>query len=393
MTFRSKVRRTGYFLVVAVFALAMYSAVRPEPAQAYGLLSTRYIRMSSSANGATNTAYAVGFSTVTAGQTIGSVVIKFCANNPIMGDACTPPTGFLTNKASLTMNSLAGPVTGLSLNVAQSTGDNMLVFTRATQQTNVTNGAVSFVLGNGTTNGLTNPTNSNTTFYARIMIFSQTTPDTTQAKENATTANGGPTDAGGTAMSTANVLNVTAKVQETLIFCVYTGANCAAGGTAVALGDGNGVLSDTTVTYTNTANFDLASNALGGVAVKLKGDTLTSGAFTITPHGSSGPSNYNCVADSAATNVEQFGIRVSALGAGQTNPTGANQLRDNYGCLAGNHKFELAEINTVYGQDIVHTPGATDRSSSQIELAAKAAGTTEAGIYTTTLQLIATATY
>ncbi|HSH55425.1 MAG TPA: hypothetical protein VK983_01205 [Candidatus Limnocylindrales bacterium] len=373
MTFKRKVRRAGYLLAAIAFTLGIVSAVKPQPVEAYGLLASRSIRLSSSANGATNTAYAVGFNTVTDGQTVGSVVIKYCGNSPIIGETCTAPTGFNTNFSTLTLNSLTGNITGLTINTLSSTS-NMLLLTRTAGA--VANGPVSFVLGNGTTNGITNPTNSNTTFYARILVFPSSSPDLTQSGENTAT------DAGGTAMSTANVLNVTAKVQETLIFCVYTALNCAGGGSAVNLGDANGVLSDTTTTYTSTANFDLASNALGGVAVKLKGDTLTSGAFTISPHGAV------CTADSTATSVEQFGLRVSAVGAGQT---AASPLL--YGCLTGNHTFDVANTNTTYGQDIVTTPGATDRSSSTIELAAKAAGTTEAGIYTTTLQLIATATY
>jgi hypothetical protein len=373
MTFRSKVRRTGYLLAVAVFAFAIYSAVRPQSVSAYGLLSSRSIKMSSSANGATNTAYSVGFTTVTAGQTVGSVVIKFCANNPIIGDACTAPTGFRTNFATLNLNTITGNITGLAINTTTST-DNVLLLTRTAGP--VTNGAVTFILGNGTSNGITNPTNSNTTFYARILLFASSTPDiTTPANESTAT------DAGGTALSTANVLNVTAKVQETLVFCVYTGANCGLGGSAVALGDGNGVLSDTTQTYTSTANFDLASNALAGVSVQLKGDTLTSGAFTIDPYTSG-----VCGADTIATNQERFGLRVSTIGASQT-------ALAPYNCLAGNHGFDVTSTNTTYGNPIVTTAGATDKSTSTIELAAKAAGTTEAGIYTTTLQLIATAKY
>jgi hypothetical protein len=385
MTFRSKVRRTGYLLVVAVFAMAIYSAVRPQSVSAYGLLSSRSIKMSSSANGATNTAYAVSFTTVTNNQTIGSVVIKFCANNPIIGDACTTPTSFNANASTLTLNSLTGNATGLTIDTSQSTAGgitNTVVLTRTAAA--VANGTVSFVLGNGTSNGITNPGNSNVTFYARILIFASTSPSLLPANESTAS------DAGGVALSTANVLNVTAKVQETLVFCVYTAANCGLGGSAVALGDGNGVLSDTTTTYTNTANFDLASNALGGVNVRLKGDTLTSGAFTISPHGAGVGPGFACIADSTSTSVEQFGIRVSALGAGQSNPAAA---QDNHGCIAGNHKFDPGQTNTVYGENIVSTLGATDRSTSTIELAAKAAGTTEAGIYTTTLQLIATATY
>ncbi len=373
MTFKRKLRRAGWLLATVAFTLGIISVVKPQSTQAYGLLSSRSIRLSSSANGATNTAYLVGFTTVTAGQTVGSVVIKFCQNNPIIGDACTAPTGFNVNKGSLTINNQSGNVTPLTVSTANAE-PNILVLTRTAGA--VANGANAFTLGNGTTNGITNPGNSNTTFYARILLFASSTPSLTAADENLAS------DAGGTAMATANVLNVTAKVQETLIFCVFTGTNCAAGGSDVKLGDANNVLSDTTVTYTSTASFDLASNALGGVAVKLKGDTLTSGAFTITPHGPT------CTADSTSTSVEQFGLRVSAVGAGQS---AASPLL--YGCLAGSHTFDVANTNTTFGQDIVTTAGATDRSTSTIELAAKAAGTTEAGVYTTRLQLIATATY
>lgn len=366
MTFTNRAKRTGCLLVVAAFAFAIVSALQPAPASAYGLISSRYIRMSSSGNGATNTAYAVGFTTVTNNQTMGSIVLEFCSNNPIIGDTCTAPTGFNTNFAApLTLNGLTGNATGLTISGINSTA-NKLVLTRTPGA--VANGAITFELGNGTTNGLTNPTNTNTTFFTRI---------TTHAAADGT---GAAIDAGGVALSTANLLNVTAKVQETLVFCVYTGVNCAAGGSAVTLGDSNGVLAATNTTYTSTANYDLASNALGGVAVKLKGDTLTSGAFTITPHGST------CTADSVSTSTEQFGFRVSATGTGQT-------AAANYNCLAGNHAFDVANTNTMYGQNVTTTAGATDVSTSTIELAAKAAGTTEAGIYTSTLTLIATATY
>jgi hypothetical protein len=365
MTFNRRVKRLGYLLVIAAFALAIFSAVRPQSASAYGLLSSRHIRMSSSANGATNTAYEVEFTTVTAGQTVGSVVISFCSNSPIIGDTCTAPTGFNTNFATLGLNNPTGNVTGLSVDTTNSTA-NVLILTRTAGA--VANGANSFELGNGTSNGLTNPTNSNVTFFARIATWT------------GTTGNGAFTDAGGTALSTANVLNVTAKVQETLTFCVYTGINCAAGGSAVNLGDSNGVLSSTSTTYTQNASYDLASNALGGVAVKLKGDTLKSGSFSIDPHGTT------CTADTSSTATEQFGLRVATVGAGQTADA-------KYGCLANNHDFDVANTNTVYGQNVATTAGATDSSTSVLELAAKAAGTTEAGVYTTTLTLIATATY
>lgn len=402
MTFRMKARRAGWLLVVAAFAFGIVSTVRPAPTQAYGLLSTRYIKMSSSeasqigGGGTTgiNTIYSVGF-TAPNNATVGSIAIRFCANNPIIGDACTAPADFDTGKATLSTsfagNGGAGTMiqTGWTLQTtAGATND--LLFTRAST-TAITTGQTAFIdLGNGTTNGIRNPSTTNTTFFARIMMFASTAttmPAVASDDEDSLYA-------GGVALSTANVLNVTAKVQEALTFCVFTGANCAAGGNSVALGDSNNVLAAMNQTYLDSSpKFRLASNALGGVVVRMKGDTLTSGSFTLTPNGST------CLADSTSTADERFGVRVVTYGAGQYNGGATNSTTpnagnvDDFGCLAGAHKFDPATANTTYGQNLVRTFGATDESETNIELAAKASNTTEAGVYTTKLQFIATATY
>jgi hypothetical protein len=362
-------RYMKYGLPALGFVLAILVVVVPARVEAYGALGNRSILMSSTQNGATNTAYQVGFNTVTAGQTIGSVVIEFCANSPIIGDSCSIPNGMDTNYGTLSLNSVTGNITGLSVDTTHSSV-NRVVLTRSALA--VANGPVTLTLGNGTTNGITNPSNGSITFYARILTF-VTTDGSGSESANAT-------DAGGVALSTANQLNVTAKVQETLTFCVYTLATCTDGGSSVTLGDINGVLASTSTTYTGTAKYDVASNAFGGVSVKVKGDTLKSGTFSITPTGGA------CTADSTSTATEQFGLRLSALGAGQT-------ATAPYDCSPGSHGFDIANVNTVYGQEIGKTVGATDVSATTIEFAAKSAGTTEAGVYTSTLTLVATATY
>ena len=166
---------------------------------------------------------------------------------------------------------------------------------------------------------------------------------------------------------------------------LFRSANCAAGGSAVALGDpGTGVLANTSLVYTdNSSKFDLATNASAGAIVRMKGDTLKTpgGTFSITPHGTT------CTADSVSTSVEQFGVRVSSSGA----PLAAIAP---YNCASGNHTFDVANTNTTYGQSIADTGGgALDVQVGTMEFAAKAALTTEAGIYTTTITFIATATY
>jgi hypothetical protein len=399
MTFRSKARRAGWLLVIAAFAFGIVSAIRPSPTSAYGLISTRSIQMSSSeasgaggSGGGNNVIYKVSFTTANTSQNIGAIVIKFCDNNPIIGDTCSVIPGFNTNYSTLAFNPTAPAffTTGWSINntLSNVANNNVVAITKASTQNSVSPTTFTFELGNGTTNGFTNPNTANHTFFARILIYNTTNPTISQASENTAT------DAGGIAMSTANVLNVVAKVQEQLTFCVYTGANCAAGGVDYPLGDSNQVLAATNQEYLNAnGKFDIASNALNGVIVRLKGDTLTSGTFTITPNGNS------CTPDVTTTSTEQFGIRVVSYGSGQffgdatagsTTPTGS---ANDFSCLANNHKFDPTFTNTTYGQPFVRTVGATDISTTNFELAAKAASTTEAGVYTTKLQMIATATY
>lgn len=417
MTFRSKARRAGWLLVIAAFAFGIVSVVRPATTNAYGLISSRSIKMSSSANGATNVIYSVSFTTATNNATLGAIAIQFCENNPIIGDTCNtgsaaPGGPFLnTNISTLTLNNWATTngtsiaASGVALSTSASTS-NTVIITRTTPGAVAQGTTISFDLGNGTSNGFTNPQTTNVTFFARITLYNTNTVGSGQAVDFSTDAaaqttekSAALTDAGGDALSTAAVLNVTAKVQEALTFCLYTGANCAAGGSAVKLGDSNNVLAATNVYYTDaTPKFDLASNALGGVIVRMKGPTLTSGSFTITAQGDLGAAGspaYGCVPDSTSTSVEQFGVRVVSFGTGQAAPapTVAGSQDNNFGCLAGNHKFNDTLTNTTYGQPFVATTGATDVSTTNFELGAKAANTTEAGVYQTNLIFVATATY
>jgi hypothetical protein len=366
-----------YCAVAALMVLSVVITLLPARANAYNQVSSRSILMSSSAAGATNVAYQVNFTTVTNNQTVGSVVVEVCGNSPIIGDTCTAPSGFSFNKASLTVNNISGNITSLSVDSSSNSTANRIVLTRTAGT--VANGPVSFTLGNGTSNGITNPTSTVGTFYARILILASTDGTLPGSSTNENDA----TDAGGVAISTANQLHVTAKVQESLLFCVYTDVDCATGGNDVKLGDLNGVLASNSTTYTGSANFDVASNAVSGVSIHLKGTTLTSGSFTIDPAGSS------CIADPTSSSTEMFGLRMLTL------PTGMTSTAP-YNCASGNHAFDAntsTGIPSTFGQEIAHTTGASDILTSTIEFAAKSALTSEAGVYTTTLTLIATATY
>jgi hypothetical protein len=387
-------RRVGYSTVALTLSVAATLPVLlPQSAAAYGQVTSRQIVLSSSAVSATSVQYEVSFKPATT-ATVKSVAVDFCASTPILNDTCTASVGTTTPTiASATVTTTGGTTsTGGSNN-----------FSALTWTVTPTNSNRTFTIANstgvaltaGTTytftiNGVTNHS-TNGSFYARILTFPNDASTNYAGGYTATNlATNVPTDAGGVALSLANQLTVTAKVQETLTFCVYTNspANCAAAsGTAVALGDANGVLSNTATSYQSTAGFGVASNATSGVAVRMKGDTLcrvagscVSSANTISAQGAS------CTADSTTTSVEQFGMRVSAVGTGVT-------ATAPYNCSAGQHAFDLTNTNTTYGQQIASTTAPNDEAQNTIEFSAKSATTSEAGIYTSTLTFIATGTY
>jgi hypothetical protein len=376
------IRRAMSLSTALVLSLATLLPLLMTQSVSAAQLTSRFIKLSDSSNGHANTTYSVGF-TPTQTTAIKGIVIEFCSNSPIIGDSCTAPSGFDIVKASLPVANISNLTAGFTVDTTNSTA-NRAILTNGSGST-VTTTAATIDLGNGT-NGVTNPTNSNTTFYARIVTYNTT--GGAQAYTSATP--GTHLDDGGIALSTVAQLTVTSKIQETITFCVYTNspANCAAAsGTAVTLGDANGVLANFATSYQATAGFGIASNAQSGVSVRLKGDTLCrvpgscgSSANTVTAQGSS------CTADSTTTSVEQFGLRVSVLGSGVT-------ATAPYNCSAGNHAFDVTNTNTTYGQQIASTAGANDEVQNSIEFSAKSATTSEAGIYTSTLTFIATGTY
>lgn len=369
-----------------------------------GLITTRYIRMSSSAASAADVTYQVNLVTATT-STVGSMAIDFCSNNPIIGDTCNAPAGFNINEAGLAINNIAGPT---DWNVNAATTTNTLILTRTTPA-NINSGVtITFELGDaGGSDGVTNPSATNTTFYARILTYVDADDDSNGCDNTddsavcyADTTPRIYIDAGGVALSTAAQITVTSRVQERLTFCVYTDVNCAAGGTAVALGDTNGVL-DTAGPYVDVSTkYDVSTNASQGVAIRVKGPTLTTGGFTIDGMAAE-------AASSAAS--EQFGMctYMSGGAAGLTPDTdydginGGNDCSDTTqtagtGLTGGDGGsfffFDPTLTNTTYG-DVFANKTAGDTSNGVIAFIGNIANTTEAGVYTTTLTFIATGTY
>lgn len=377
---RQRVAQSRLAVMLFVLTLGVCVFVM-SPAHA-AQVTSRFIQVTSSAASATDVTYTVSFKAGSS-HTVRGIVVQFCGNSPLVNTGCTAPTGFNLGPATLALANQVG-ISGFTVDTVNSTTNTLIITNAAGSALTGGTTVVAFDAGSsGGADGVTNPSPNNQTYYARIVTYTTVAGAQGYVDTNVDTA-AAHTDDGGIALSTASQITITSKVQETLTFCVYTGVNCAAGGTAVALGDANGVLANTALVYTDSSSkFDLATNASAGAIVRLKGDTLKTagGTFSIDPHGTT------CTADSVVTSLEQFGVRVTASGAPLVPDVP-------YNCAAGNHTFDVANTNTAYGQAIADTGGgALDIQTGTMEFAAKSALTTEAGIYTTTITFIATATY
>lgn len=392
-------------LLVLASVLPLFSR---QHIKAYGLLPQRKITMSSSANGATDVTYEISFNTATNNPDIQGLVVDFCSNSPIIGEACTAPGGFNLNEATVAVS--ATGVAGFSLNAA--TTNNKLVLTRAGGAGIPANTNIVVTLGTAAAgDGVTNPTTTNTTFYARLIVFNTqagaTSYDSSVTGANNPGAEPPVIDAGGVALSTAAQITITSKVQEKLTFCMYTSAanytDCTGvSGTAVTLGDTNGVL-DTAGPYVDkNTKYNVTTNAANGVAVRVKGDTLTTGSFSISAIGAS--------AASSTAGTEQFGFCTyrdtggGAAGLVGTSPydsANCNTTTQSAGTGTpggvGTAQFAFdtnatTGTTSTYGHQFASKP-AGDFSTGIIAFVGNIANTTEAGIYSTTLTFVATGTY
>jgi len=257
---------------------------------------------------------------------------------------------------------------------------------------------------------LTNPT-TNVSFYARVLTWNTATGATSNYTPANTSGNTptatGFTDYGGVALSTAANITITATVYETLTFCVFQ-TSC---GTTPNLTLGNsttGALSTSTAYVNNNAQYTIATNAGSGASVTMKGTTLcrpggtcTTGAnaFTISAIG--------ITAATSATGTEQFGMCADTTGVVGTlaavapyNDATANNCHTGLstGTYVGSSKFGFDDTastgtNSPAGDQVLASTGEIPTYTGTFAFLGNIASTTEAGIYTTSLNLVATGTF
>lgn len=362
----------------------------PASASAAGQITSRSITMSSSAASASAT-YTLTFTPVTTAQ---ELIVDFCSNDPLISDSC--------NFDAATVPTISSPTS--SVGTAATVGSGSPIHTIKVTGLTETGGSpftISF------TAGITNPTTA-TSFYARVLTYatgnaSGYTPANTSGN---TPTTGTYVDYGGVALSTAANISITSKVYETLSYCVFQ-SSCGTAPT-LTLGDPTTGALSTSAAYVNSnAQYTIATNAANGVNVTMTGTTLCRPGGTCT----TGTNAYtiSAMTTNAAKSVgsEQFGMCIDS----STLPSGvtvATEYKDSTasdchgittGSYAGSSTFGFNDASTsggtnnAAGSQILSSTGAISTYTGSFAFLGDISATTEAGIYSTSLNTVATGTF
>jgi hypothetical protein len=348
--------------------VALVSTMAAPFATQAAQLKPRKLTLSSSkafVTGDPNVVHTFDFSLITA-ATLGSIKFEYCTT---ASGTCTLPTGLVTTSATLDTQTVE---TGFSM-VNTTNGAPYITRTPAAI-TGPLPSAVQYALG-----GIRNPSTTNTTFFVRITTYASA--DTT----------GSSTDNGTVAASTANQIQLTGIMPESLVFCVaedFTSSfDCttSAGDNTVDFG-----FFDPSSTRTGTSEMIASTNAENGYSITVNGATLTSGSNTI-------PALASPTASSIGSS--QFGLN---LVANATPAVGVNRLQENAGAIgeatadyggadpgyAGTNLYKF-----VTGDSVASSVEETNKTNFTTSYIVNVEGRQAAGTYTATMTYICTATF
>jgi hypothetical protein len=325
----------GFF--AAVLLLAYYPSVA-SAAQ----INTRAVTIGSSAANVSTT-YSFTF-TVPSVTVVKSASFTACTT---ASGTCTTPAGFSVASSTLTAQPTnLGDASGWTVNTATA-GSLRLV----------KSGDVAAPTGAQTVgfSSVVNPSATNSTFFLRMTTYSDAAWTTA-------------IDTGIVATSTAGQVLVSVVIDESLTFTLAA--------TSVALNTPT-----TTSTGSGTSAMTVSTNAVNGYSVGYSGNTLTSGANSITPIASP---------TSSIVDTKQFGINLvnnttPAVGSNVTG-TGSGVAATGYD-TANQFKFNVAG-------DVVASAGVpTNDNVYTTSYIANMTGATAAGAYSTLLTYTATANF
>jgi hypothetical protein len=424
-------------LALGTFVTIM-QVLSPAVAHAFptgGQVQNRAIYMSNSTPNLASQSYLVTFKPATT-ATIKGIVVDFCSDSPIIGDTCTAPTAFTVGTPTVTTTSVTAgtnsPVTatgiGGSFTAASLNSGRTLTLSDST--------GVSLTSGTQYDFTLTTAHNPSTlgTFYARLITYTDVTAVTSDfANYTATTPGSSATtkDYGGFALSTATNISVTARVQESLVFCTSgpldqttnitvnpmnnsSAPDDCTGATAPSLtlghdpGTGTKILDNTHVdaayAFTQTS-----SNAANGVAIRMHatntcGGLSKDGGTTCDIPAVTGTTASTFTAGTA--NFFGLGVLNAVTTTGVASSSGTLPADSNYN-NGTNITPSVQDPNMAFGMDDTANSGVTSTYGDKIAsgtapvsqvnntllFGATAALTVPAGIYTAQESLIATGTF
>lgn len=410
-------QRIAYTMAaVTLLAVTAYPVLQPKLAGA-AQLTSRSIRLSDSGRSGgpittgvgsgTNVRYTVTFTTTVAAS---SVIIDFCSDSPIVGDACTAPVGM--SATGVTLVGITGNITTAGWTVTSTANQVRLALGTGTA---ATPGVQSFELV-----GLTNPSSVILdsvsrpvgTFYSRIVTFDDNTFGSTTTAYVSPAAPGDFKDYGGIALATNQIISITARVLEQLTFCVSGAAQAtwtttndcsdtqAAVPPALVLGHGSPTPSlDSSATDTGSVYSQISTNATFGAIVAMRNSNTTCGGLSADGGATCAIAANNAGAATPAAIAAGsafFGMYVTdgALGVGGIGTVLAdtnynNGTATNYG-MDTETTTDTGSVTGLYGDRVIYSTAPIYRINNSYTFAASAALTTPAGVYTANMDLIAT---
>lgn len=333
-------RKISSGLVTILFTLASVLFVFTSHAAA-AQMTSRKVTLGSSVASATTT-YTFQF-VLPSSTVLQSFQAQICTT---ASGTCTTPSGFSNSSSTLpSQPTNLGDASGWTVNT--STAGSLRL--SKSGNTAAPTGTTTVTFGN-----VTNPSATNSTFFARMTSYSDA---------SWTTA----VDTGTVAASTAGQITVTASVDETLTFTL-TSATAALGTLT------------TSSTGTGTSTMSASTNGNSGYAITVAGSTLTSGANTITALSTQTASSQGS---------SQFGIN---LVSNSSPSVGSNVSGAGSGAATANYGT-TNQFRFVSGDTVASAAAATNSNTFTVSYIANISGSQAAGSYSTALTYVATATF
>lgn len=356
----SNKRSIAVFSLFLILAASFYYYFIPHVDA--GTFSPRKVTISDSRAGQTANTYDFAF-TASISTAIKQVDIKFCNEAGAFTDTCTAPSGFVVTATSRVSDNITGTTRTDSAPAANQF--RTVVTTPATQSPL----AITISL-----NTITNPTTPNTTYFARIITYSDT---------GTTTIDSGTT---AFAILTSTSMAVTATVLENFTFSIAAATSGNVNGQAITVTSG-----------TSASTIPLGTLAVGSSSVAAHDVTVSTNAgsgYQVTVKSLAVPPLV-----SGANDIDSFtGTYGTPTTWSAPAGTTANTNTGFFGYTTEDTDFSAFQSNKYAGFEttpraIVSNATGVSSQTTRIGWQAQVNAVQPAGAYTGTVILVATPTY